>query len=148
MGAGRTEEAVQYTKKLLLATYLSMGTLCAVLFFTAAPLVSLFNLSPKSVELAIEILRWNAVFAAIFWPISFMLPNALRAAGDVIFTMVVSLASMFICRICLSYVFGCSWGLDLALLGIWIAMFADWIVRSVFFVIRFLMGKWQKKTVI
>ena len=31
---------------------------------------------------------------------------------------------------------------------VWIAMFADWIVRSVFFVIRFLMGKWQKKTVI
>ena len=65
---------------------------------------------------------------AVFWPMSFTLPNALRASGDAIFTMSISLASMFICRVALSYLFACSWGLGMGLLGVWLAMFCDWIV--------------------
>ena len=71
------------------------------------------------------------------------MPNALRAAGDAVFTMAVSLCSMFACRVALSYVFACAWGLNMGLLGVWLAMFCDWIVRAVFFLIRFLRGKWK-----
>lgn len=148
MGAGKIDEAVLNTKKLMKATYISIGAMSILLFFIAAPLVSLFNLTPNSARMATEILRWCSVFTALFWPLSFTLPNSLRASGDVIFTMVVSLSSMFICRIGLSYVFSQPWGLGMALLGVWFAMFADWIVRDIFFVARFISGKWKNKKVI
>ena len=79
---------------------------------------------------------------------SFTLPNALRAAGDARFTMVVALLSMWICRIGMSYLLGSAWGLGMGLLGVWIAMFSDWVVRAAVFFIRFLRGKWKDHQVI
>ena len=89
----------------------------------------------------------------VLLPLSFTLPNALRAAGDARFTMAVSMASMFLFRVCLSYVLGADtlFGvpmLGLHLLGVWIAMFVDWINRVAFFVTRFLRGKWKQIDVI
>ena len=148
IGAGRAKEAVSYTKKLMGATYLSMGVLCLILLLIADPLVSLFNLEPASAAMAAEVLRWCAVFTMLFWPLAFTLPNALRAAGDAVFTMVVSMVSMFVFRIGLSYVLANPTGLALGLLGVWLAMFIDWIVRDVAFVIRFIQGKWMNIHVI
>ena len=98
--------------------------------------------------MAVEVLRWCAVFTLTIWPVAFTLPNTLRAAGDAVFTMGVSLASMFLCRIAASYLLASPWGLGLGLLGVWMAMFLDWIVRALFFVTRFLRGKWKNIRVI
>ena len=58
------------------------------------------------------------------------LPNALRAANDVRFTMAVSIASMAVWRLGLSYVLGVHFGMGA--LGVWIAMIADWVCRTGF----------------
>lgn len=89
-----------------------------------------------------------AVGNVLFWPLAFTLPNSLRAAGDAIFTMAVSLGSMFVCRVVLSYVFACAWGLNLGLLGVWLAMIADWVVRAAFFLFRYWRGRWKRIRVI
>lgn len=148
MGAGNTKQAVDYTKKLMFAVYVLMGSLCIIQFIFTNQLVAIFNLTPKAAAAAAQVLRYSAVFTATIWPLSFNLPNSLRAAGDVMFPLIVSLVSMFIFRVGLSYVFACSWGLNLGLLGVWFAMFADWLVRSVLFVVRFAKGKWKQKKVI
>lgn len=144
VGAQYLDQAVSYARKLMIICYLSMGTMCLILFCAAGPLVGLFDLSPAAAAMSVEVLRWCAVFTAVFWPMSFTLPNALRASGDAIFTMSISLASMFICRVALSYLFACSWGLGMGLLGVWLAMFCDWIVRAVVFLVRFWRGKWKR----
>ena len=77
----------------------------------------------------------------VFWPSSFALPNALRAAGDVKFTMVVAILSMWLFRIALSYYLAVPWGL----MGVWIAMVIDWICRVTCFVLRFRSGAWKTK---
>ena len=146
MGASDHEQAVGYTKKLMKVSYLAMGASCVCLFFAAPALVPLSNLPPAPAAIAIQVLRWNSVFTIIFWPMSFTLPNALRAAGDAKFTMVVSMLSMWICRIGMSYLLGL--GMGLGLLGVWMAMFADWIVRSAVFLVRFLRGRWKDHQVI
>ena len=144
MGAGDSKQAVGYTKKLMAIVYLAMGSLSVLLFFFAAPVVGLFGLTPGAAAMAIQVLRWCAVFDLIFWPMSFSLPNALRASGDAKFTMIVSMCSMWIFRIGFSYLLVPQIGL----LGVWVAMFIDWIVRAVVFLIRFLNGRWKTKTVI
>lgn len=148
MGAGESGQAVRYTRKLVATVYLSMGTLSVLLFLTAGPLCSIFNLSPAAAAMAEEVLRWFCVFALVVWPLSFTLPNTLRAAGDAVFTMGVSLASMFLCRIAASYLLASTWGFGLGLLGVWLAMFLDWIVRAICFIIRFFRGKWKSLQVI
>lgn len=148
MGAGDDRQAVGYTKKLVGVTYLAMGTLDVIAFFGVPYLVPMFNLTPSTAALAIRVLQWNAVFNALIWPMSFALPNSLRAAGDARFTMVVSMLSMWICRIGFSYLLGAPWGMNLGLLGVWLGMFFDWIVRAVCFTIRFVSGKWKNHQVI
>lgn len=148
MGAGDHVQAVNYAKKLMKASYLTLGASCVCLFLGVPVLVPLFNLTPATAAVATQVLRWCAVFTAVFWPMSFTLPNALRAAGDAKFTMTASMLSMWICRIGMSYLLGSSWGLGLGLLGVWLAMFCDWIVRAAVFLVRFLRGKWKEHHVI
>lgn len=148
MGAQEPQQAVTYAKKLLKLSYLSVGFLSIVLFFTAGPIVTIFHLGAEATSLAEKVLRISAVFTVLFWPMSFTLPNALRAAGDAVFTMGVSLFSMFTFRLGLSYVlapvalFGIPM-LGLGLPGVWIAMAIDWMVRALIFFIRFIRGKWK-----
>lgn len=148
MGAGDDRQAVGYTKKLMGITYAAMGALSAGLFLVAPVLVPLFQLTPATAALAVTVLRWSAVFTAAVWPMSFALPNALRASGDAKFTMVTSLVSMWVFRVGMSYLLGASWGLNMGLLGVWLAMFADWVVRACVFLIRFLQGGWKNHSVI
>ena len=148
MGAGEIHQAQRYTKQLVAVSYACMAGMSAALLLFTDPLVGLFHLSPAATGMAAQVLRLCAVGNILFWPMSFTLPNALRASGDAVFTMVVSLISMFACRVALSYVLACAWGLNLGLLGIWAAMVADWIVRAVCFLIRYRQGKWKKLRVI
>ncbi|MBP1576547.1 MAG: MATE family efflux transporter, partial [Oscillospiraceae bacterium] len=66
--------------------------------------------------------------------------------GDAKFTMVISLISMFVCRVALAYLL--AYTTDLGLRSVWIAMYADWVVRGIFFLVRFIRGKWLQKKVI
>ncbi len=146
MGAGDKEEAKYYTKRLMKLVYMMMFVSCALLFFLARPLAMVFGLSPEAADMAVELLRYSSVFSAALWPASFAFPNALRAAGDAKFTMGASILCMWICRIGLSYLL--AYVFDLRLLGVWFAMFIDWIARSVCFVLRYRSGKWLEHRVI
>jgi Na+-driven multidrug efflux pump len=82
----------------------------------------------------------------LIWPISFTLANALRAAGDVRFTMVISISSMFIFRISVAYVLGVIF--HMGVIGIWIAMGIDWMFRAIVYIARYKGGKWKNFQVI
>ena len=146
MGAGEPEQGATYTKRLLQVCYLCLVGTGVILFFGASPMVSLFDLSPAATGMAVELLKWHAVCSALIWSPAFALPCALRAAGDAKFTMIVSILSMFIFRVFFSYAL--VWYTPLGLLGVWLAMFADWVCRDVFFLVRFARGRWRTLRVI
>ena len=72
-----------------------------------------------------------------------MLPYAFRATGGVSYTMIVSVASMWIFRVGLSYVLGGYLGLGLQ--GVWYGMAADWLFRGICFVARYFSQSWRKR---
>ena len=80
------------------------------------------------------------------WPLAFTLPNGMRAAGDVKFSMLVSAGSMWVFRVTLCVVL--IRVLGFGVLGVWLAMFADWANRDVWYTIRFLRGRWMTKHVL
>ena len=146
LGAGDYKQATFYTKRLLVTSYLAMGALNITLFCLTGPLVGAFGLDPVASESAKQILYVFALCNGIIWTLSFVLPNSLRAAGDVRFTMLTSILSMWVFRIGFSYILAGMLGLGVQ--GVWYAMYIDWVVRVVVFVFRFRSGKWKEKRVI
>lgn len=143
IGAQDNEAAVRYTKKLVGLVYAVDGTLNVLVMLCLPLLLKLYNLSGQSLELARLLVLIHGCCALVLWPASFTLPNALRAANDVRFTMVVSIASMAVWRIGFSYLLGVRMGMGA--IGVWIAMIVDWVCRAGFFVGRFASGAWKKK---
>ena len=141
VGAGSYEKARQYTWKLLKSTYLYMGASIVAIALALPLIMKLYNVSDQAAEYARQIILMHGGAALILWPASFTLPQALRAAGDTRFTMVISTVSMWTLRVGLGVLLGRFWGFGV--LGIWMAMFADWALRVAFFVPRFCGHKWE-----
>lgn len=143
IGAGRNEEAKTMSRKLLLMAYSAIWVATVLIFSLLNPLLGLYDLSAESTKLAWTLMAMHSVMVSTFWPLSFSTPNSFRAAGDVKFPLVISMLSMWICRVGLSYVF--ARGLGMGVIGVWMAMFSDWICRTAFFVPHYFRGKWLNK---
>lgn len=146
VGAKDYEQARYYIKKLMMISYAGMALLSVIVYFAAPGLLRIYSLTPDTTALSLFVLRYNCVCSALVWVPSFTMPNALRAAGDAKYTMAVSMGSMWLFRVALSYVLGA--GCGLGFFGVWMAMTIDWLVRGVFFVLRYRSGKWQNVNVI
>ncbi|WP_228202009.1 hypothetical protein [Clostridium prolinivorans] len=60
--------------------------------------------------------------------------------------MIVSICSMFVLRIALGYTLGIlfNMGVIMGVIGIWIAMGVDWMLRSFIYIVRFKSGRWKE----
>ena len=143
VGAGDSEQAVYYTRKLSLWSYIAMGLSNGAILLFLHKLIGIYALSGETMVLSETLVRIHAGFAILLWTLSFVLPNALRAANDVKFTMLVSILSMAVWRLGFSYLLcvRMGWGA----VGVWIAMVIDWMCRVTCFVIRFRSGVWKNK---
>lgn len=146
IGAGELSQVKKYTKKLVGMAYVGDWVMNLLLFLFAPQIVSMFHLSSEAVSIAVEVLRYFSILSLFIWPLSFTLPSALRAAGDVRYTMLAGILSMWLFRVLCSYFLAVV--LNFGILGVWYGMFIDWAVRSVLFVIRFLSGRWENQKVI
>lgn len=142
VGAGDYGQARYYTKKLMRLTSICMITVSAAMILLCRVMLLLYHLTPETEELAVQVIRYHAFMCTFAWVPSFSLPNTLRAAGDVVWTMVIAIVSMWVFRIGTAYFF--SNVFHLGLIGIWIAMTIDWIFRGICYEARFHNGKWEK----
>lgn len=143
VGAGDMDQVKYYTKKLMKMTY-AITLVVSIIILAGLPyILKLYGLSEETTDLTSILVIIHVGCAIFLWPASFSLPNMLRACNDVKFTMIVAIASMWTFRIGFSYVLGIWFGMGA--IGVWIAMIMDWIVRVIFFVGRYLSGKWQRK---
>ena len=143
VGAGDYQQVRYYTKKLLKWAYVLMGTAYVISIIAIPAITHIYGLSEQTAHLTEQLLIICAVFGILIWPLSFSLPNMLRASGDVIYTMIVGISSMCVFRIAMAIWLGGY--LEMGVVGVWLAMVADWIVRSIAFVVRYRKGKWTEK---
>ena len=141
VGAGNFQQAKSYMLKLTGTAYLFMISLNVLMYFLINPMLAMYHLSNETAAITREIMVWHCLTAAVLWPAAFTLPNGLRAAGDVKFTMLVSVFSMWTFRIGFSFLIGKYWGFGV--LGVWTAMYIDWVFRIALFVWRVVSGKWK-----
>lgn len=146
MGRQDTEAAEYYFRKLIKITLIiSIGWNILILAITPLFLKA-YALSPETRQLVFYLVIIHNVFNALAFPFSGALSNGLRAAGDVRYTMMVSILSTILGRLVLSYIFGIL--LNMGVIGIALAMAADWCIRAVIFWIRTKKGTWKQFRVI
>ena len=146
MGADDRDAAEYYMRKLLRLTFVT-SIIWNGLILAVSPLVLKgYALSAEAAGLVVILILIHNVFNAVFYPLSGALSNGLRAAGDVKFTMYISLASTVAGRVVFSVILAV-W-LNMGVIGIALAMCLDWGIRALVFWVRFVRGSWKKFSVI
>lgn len=142
IGAGEPEQAKLNVKKMLLAGTVTMVTLFGTVFLLRNQLVRLFDFQPEALETCAYYTGVLALLSmASCYSLSFVPMSAFRAAGDVRYTVIVSLVTMFTFRVGMCFLLNALFP-TLGLMCVCIGMFADWFIRSVLNFFRFRSGKW------
>ena len=145
VGRGDYDDVRYYTKRLLLFACLSMAVFNIFMIAITPAILDIYNVSAETWDLAWKINFMHAFMCIFIWSFAFTYPQALRAAGDTRYIMIVSMISMWVFRLGLGTWMATYGGFGV--LGIWIAMFADWAVRILCFTVRWKSGKWMTKAI-
>lgn len=146
MGAGDRPAAETHFRKLLKITVV-LSVLWNGVVFAATPLfMTAYDLAAETKQLVITLVLIHNLFNAFAFPFWGPLGNGLRAAGDVRFTMIVSIITTVLVRLACSLLFAVV--LNLGVIGIAYAMCLDWIVRGAIFYVRMKSGKWKEFKII
>ena len=120
-------------------------SLATFFYLVSEPLISLVTTDPEVILLAHGVLLVE-IFLEVGRAVNIVMVGCLQAAGDIKTPMLVGIFGMWCCAVPGSYLLGIhlGWGL----VGIWVAMAADEIVRAIIFVFRWQSGKWKNKKLI
>lgn len=105
--------------------------------------MKIFTENREIIELSVGIFFWMIVLEVgrVF---NIVIINALHAAGDIKFPMVMGILFVYLVAVPFSYIFGIKlgWGL----VGIWLANAADEWIRGIAMFFRWKSRKWQDKS--
>ena len=146
LGAGRKDEAIYYVKKLSWISEVAIIASCIVVYLLVYPITYFGGMEPESADMCIYMVGWITITKPIFWTLSFIPAYGFRAAGDVKFTMLVSAASMWLCRVTLAIFLARV--LHFGPIAVWIGMFTDWTIRNIIYTVRFRSRKWLNHQVV
>lgn len=146
MGAKDIDNAHYYFKKLMKITVI-FSIIWNVFILLITPLfLQYYQLSSETKHLVFVLVIIHNIFNTFAYPFSGPLSNGLRATGDVKYTMIVSILSTVVVRGILSIIFGITF--NLGVIGIALAMCADWSMRAIIFHLRYKSDKWTQFSVI
>ena len=145
IGAKREEE-VSRRVWLTTAVGISIGVgLSTIFYFACEPVMRLVTDNQEIIDLAKAVL-FIEIFLEIGRGANIVLVQCLQAAGDIRIPVFVGVFGMWVFAVSLSYYFGIvlGWGL----VGVWIAMAIDEIIRAMIFVWRWQSNKWRGRSLI
>lgn len=142
VGANDYDQATYYIKKLMKISYIVTAMIGGIVIVALPWILNLYTLSNEARNFTYILVIMHNVMAFALHPTSFVLPNGMRAAGDVKYSMYVGIGSMLAFRLGSAVLFGIIF--NMGIIGVWIAMGSDWLCRSVCFMIRFIKGKWKE----
>jgi Na+-driven multidrug efflux pump len=146
IGAGDYRAVKRHTKKIMIISYLTYIFININILLFLDQIISIFNLSSEAHQMCARFLLVHCIFSTLFWCPSFVLPNALKAAGDARYTMIVAISTMWLVRVCSAYIM--AFPLGLGPVAVWAAMGADFFFRGVYYTVRWYRGRWMTKRVI
>lgn len=142
MGAGDVDAANYYFKKINKIT-LILSILWNAFIFAITPFIIKYSaISAEAKSLVIWLVLINNIFNGLAYPFAGSLGNGLRAAGDVKFTMIISITLTIVARFLFSALFGLVFGWGV--IGIALGMSIDLVLRGIIFIKRYHSQKWTQ----
>lgn len=139
LGAGKKDMAKQYMKYLCIWSIILIELFCVPVACGSHQIMQLFSSDQDVVSLGTKTLL-VAALTEIFYSFFLVASGILRGAGDVRFSFLVSLIGMWGLRI------GMIWlatrVFHVGIVGVWIIIGADCMVRAVLCILRLRSGKW------
>ena len=141
LGAGQVHAAQRLLRRLVRSAGWSLTALAVMVLPLAWPLASLFGSDAEVTRQAGWLIALSCLFTPV-WAASFVLPAGLRGAGDTRYALAVGTTTMWGLRILAGYVLGIVLGLGV--IGVWLGMFGDWVVRGWLFRKRLRGSAWTR----
>ncbi len=140
MGAGRVEDVNKVVRKTLKSSVLIGIVISLTLFIFSDFFFGLFSTDPRVFELGKKIMLIE-VFLQLGKCANLIFVRSLQACGDIKFPTTVGIVFMWVFAVGVGYLLGIVG--NLGLIGIWIGMALDEIIRAVLFAIRWKKGDWK-----
>lgn len=140
LGAGKPDQAYKYGMTAYLMGAGFMALMGIVFYFFGGVLASVFTDNAVIIDLLGRAFKIMAP-AEIFVAMTLIITGALQGAGDTRFPMVVTFMGIWIFRVLGIYILAIR--MDMGLIGAWIAIVIDIVVRGSILMVRFLRGKWK-----
>lgn len=120
-----------------------MGIAGLLYIFGGSMLTAIISQNPLHLEIAPKLL-FICGLVQVFFAMSMVIRGGLRGVGDTKACMIITWVSTYAIRIPLAWMFG--YWLGYGLVGVWIGLCSELVIRGLLFLARFLHGGW--KTVI
>lgn len=152
VGAGNYDFAFRRVKQTMRSALIISACIACLNFLISPVTFGFFTSGSEAAELGPQItaLGRQIMLVGIFLEFgrtsNLVIINSLKASGDVKFPTYLGIASMWGCSVIGGYILGivCGFGL----VGIWIALAADEIIRGIVVAIRWNRGTWRGKSVV
>ena len=138
IGAGRRDLCRSFARTTVLSGMVVMAVMGAVMYFFSYEMMSLMTPVEAIRELGSQCLRIEA-FAEPMFAASIVAVSVCVGAGDTLKPTIISLCCIWFLRLTLAYALSLQYGL----VGVWVAMAVELIVRGFLMLIRLFRGKWM-----
>jgi len=138
-GAGQLEHARKLNNAVVKFTIPANLMVSLIIIILREPILSMFTDNQLIIDMALGILLVDLIVEQAR-AVSHVYEYALRAAGDVTKTMIVTLISGWVFSVGLAYVLSIPCGMGL--IGCWIGLAIDESIRAIFTYFRWQRGKW------
>lgn len=144
IGAGENEAASKLVWKTLIVSII-MSEIIATIFALASGFIfGLLTNDPEVISLASKIL-YIEIALELGRAVNVVMVRALQTSGDVMFPTITAIIFCWTVATVGSYILGIYF--NMGLVGVWISMTADELIRAVIFIFRFKAGKWKTKNI-
>jgi Na+-driven multidrug efflux pump len=121
-----------------------MGLMGLVFTFFGSTLTSLISDDPIYMETVPKLLLICGVMQ-VFFAISMVTRQALRGLGDTTWVFLITTCSSYLVRLPAAWLLGVVF--EMGLVGIWIGLCGELVIRSMLFLARFMHGGWAAKKI-
>lgn len=141
IGEGRLDRADRYIRESNRLALMSSVFFALIFFFFGSTLTSFYTDDQSVIDTSVNIMRIMA-FIQPFQASAFAFSGGLRGAGDTVSTLIVTMFGVIVIRLVTAYILIKIVGMGLV--GAWLAMLFDQIVRWIGIVLRYRTGKWKE----
>ncbi len=145
LGARKMDEAEKTIEKTLKIAVISSILIAFIQALLSEQIFSFFTKDQKVIKLCSYIM-WIEVGLELGRAINITLVRALQTSGDVVFPTMLAVIFCWSVAVIGSYLFGIVLGMGIV--GVWIAMTIDELIRAAIFIVRLKRGSWKKRNLV